>query len=475
MIPYRIFSRLVVAMIVTAPIGTTAAAQTIAITGGKVYPVSGPPIENGTVIITNGKITAVGVNVPIPAGAQRIDAAGKIVTPGFVNSSTQLGVQEVSAVNDTRDMSARGRDNIAAAFTVWEGLNPNSVMLAPARMEGITSFVVIPTGGLVAGQAALADVVPGTTTDMIIRAPVAMVAEVGDPLSVGLSSRGEIIVKLRELLEDTKFFRTHRDAFDRAQSRPFAASRLDLQAMIPVIEGRLPLLITVDRASDIDAAMRIAHDYNVKLIIGGGAEAWMMADKLAAARIPVLTGAMNNIPAGFAALGQRQENGGLLRKAGGQVALIGNAGGGDEEAFNVRNLKQEAGNAVSYGMTWDDALRAVTLAPAEFFGAADRIGSLQPGREGNVVVWSGDPFEFTTRVEHVFVRGREYKEKTRQDLLIERYRNLPGTHNAPLPALFDCRRRTRPIRVSAYCTWRPRVMQSPQPEKKAAFSTNAAR
>ena len=420
-------------MIVTAPIGTTAAAQTIAITGGKVYPVSGPPIENGTVIITNGKITAVGVNVPIPAGAQRIDAAGKIVTPGFVNSSTQLGVQEVSAVNDTRDMSARGRDNIAAAFTVWEGLNPNSVMLAPARMEGITSFVVIPTGGLVAGQAALADVVPGTTTDMIIRAPVAMVAEVGDPLSVGLSSRGEIIVKLRELLEDTKFFRTHRDAFDRAQSRPFAASRLDLQAMIPVIEGRLPLLITVDRASDIDAAMRLAHDYNVKLIIGGGAEAWMMADKLAAARIPVLTGAMNNIPAGFAALGQRQENAGLLRKAGVQVALIGNAGGGDEEAFNVRNLKQEAGNAVSYGMTWDDALRAVTLAPAEFFGAADRIGSLQPGREGNVVVWSGDPFEFTTRVEHVFVRGREYKEKTRQDLLIERYRNLPGTHNAPLP------------------------------------------
>ena len=420
-------------MIVTATIGTTTAAQTIAITGGKVYPVSGPPIENGTVIISNGKITAVGVNVPIPAGAQRIDAGGKIVTPGFVNSSTQLGVQEVSAVNDTRDMSARGRDNIAAAFTVWEGLNPNSVMLAPARKEGITSFVIIPTGGLVAGQAALADVVPGTTTDMIIRAPVAMVAEVGDPLSVGLSSRGEIIVKLRELLEDTKFFRTHRDAFDRAQSRPFAASRLDLQAMIPVIEGRLPLLITVDRASDIDAAMRIARDYNVKLIIGGGAEAWMIADKLAAARIPVLTGAMNNIPAGFAALGQRQENAGLLRKAGVQVALIGNAGGGDEEAFNVRNLKQEAGNAVSYGMTWDDALRAVTLAPAEFFGAADRIGSLQPGREGNVVVWSGDPFEFTTRVEHVFVRGREYKEKTRQDLLIERYRNLPGTHNAPLP------------------------------------------
>jgi imidazolonepropionase-like amidohydrolase len=407
-------------------------AQTIAIVGGKVYPVNGPAIENGTVIITNGKIAAVGANVAIPSGAQRIDATGKIVTPGFVNSSTQLGVQEISAVSDTRDASAQGKDNIAAAFTVWEGLNPNSVMLAPARKEGITSFVVIPTGGLVAGQAALVDVVPGTTTDMIIRAPVAMAAEIGDAQTAGVSSRGELIVKLRELLDDTRFFMTHRQAFERAQSRQFAASRLDLEAMIPVIEGKLPLLITVDRESDIDAAMRLARDFKVRLMIGGGAEAWMMADKLAAARVPVLTGAMNNIPAGFASLGQRQENAALLRKAGVQVALIGNAGGGDEEAFNVRNLKQEAGNAVAYGMTWDDALRAVTLTPAEIFGVSDRVGSLQVGREGNVVVWSGDPFEFTTRVEHVIVRGREFTgERTRQDMLVDRYKSLPGLHNVP--------------------------------------------
>jgi imidazolonepropionase-like amidohydrolase len=424
---FRIVISFAAAIAITAPVG----AQTIAIVGGKVYPVSGPPIESGTVLIVNGKIVAVGSNVPIPAGAQRIDATGKIVTPGFVNSSTQLGVQEVSQVTDTRDMSARGKDNIAAAFTVWDGLNPNSVMMAPARKEGITSFIVMPTGGLVAGQAALLDVVPGTTTDMIIRAPVAMIAEVGNPQQAGVNSRGELIVKLRELLDDTRFFQTHRDAFDRAQTRPFAASRLDLQAMIPVIEGRLPLVIAVDRASDIDAAMRIAREFNVRLMIDGGAEAWMMADKLAAAHIPVLTGAMNNIPAGFAALGQRQENAALLRKAGVAVALIGNAGGGDEEAFNVRNLKQEAGNAVAYGMTWDDALRAVTLAPAEIFGVADRVGSLQPGREGNVVVWSGDPFEFTTRVEHVFVRGHEYSDKTRQDLLMERYKTLPNTHNNP--------------------------------------------
>jgi imidazolonepropionase-like amidohydrolase len=428
---YNYKSLLLMALATAIAAAIPVGAQTVAITGGKVYPVSGPPIEGGTVIIVNGRITAVGSGISIPADAQRIDATGKIVTPGLVNSATELGVQEVGYGAGPNDETAKGKDNIAAAFTVWDGLNPNSVMFAPARKDGITSFVVLPNGGLVSGQAALLDVVPGTTTDMMIKSPVAMVAEVGDPQSAGVNSRGELIVKLRELLEDTRFFQTHRDAFDRAQTRNFSASRLDLQAMIPVIEGRLPLLVYVDRAADIDAAMRLAREFNLKLMIGSGAEAWMVADKLAAAHIPVLTGAMNNIPGGFASLGQRQESAGLLRKAGVSVALIGNAGGGDEEAFNVRNLKQEAGNAVSYGMTWDDALRAVTLTPAEIFGVSDRVGSLQPGREGNVVVWSGDPFEFTTRVEHVFVRGREYHDKTRQDMLMERYKALPGTHNNP--------------------------------------------
>jgi imidazolonepropionase-like amidohydrolase len=403
-----------------------AAAQTIAITGGKVFPVSGPPIENGTVIISNGRIVSVGAGVAIPADAQRIDATGKWVTPGLINSATQLGLVEIGQVADTRDMRARGKDNISASFTVWEGLNPSSVMLAPARKEGVTTFVILPTGGLVSGQAAIVDLVDGTTTDMIMRSPVAMVAEIGDASSAGTGSRGELIVKLRELLDDTKFFMTHRAEYDRAQTRDFHASRLDLEAMIPVVQGRLPLLVVVDKESDIDAAMRIAREYGLKLIIGGGAEAWMMAGKLAAARIPVLTGAMNNIPAAFSMLGQRQENAGLLSAAGIRVGLVGNAGGGDEEAFNVRNIKQEAGNAVAYGMTWDNALKAVTLWPAEIFGVADRVGSLTPGHEANVVIWSGDPFEFTTRAEHVWVRGIERNEKTRQDLLTERYLNLPG-------------------------------------------------
>ena len=404
---------------------SAASAQTIAITGGKVYPVSSAPIENGTVLIRDGKIVAVGANVTIPSDARRIDATGKWVTPGFINSASQLGLVEVGQVGDTRNDAARGRDNIAAAFTVWEGLNTRSVLIAPARREGVTNVVIVPSGNqLVSGQAAILNLVDGMPSDMVIKTPVAMIAQVQSPNGAGVGARGELLVKLRELIEDTRAFMRNRAAFERAETREYSASRLDLLAMIPVVEGRLPLLVVADKATDIDAALRLGRENDIKIMIGGGAEAWLVADKLAAAKVPVFTGAMSNIPGSFNALGQNQENAGLLRRAGIPVVLIGN-GGGDEETFNVRNIKVEAGNAVSYGMTWNDALRAITLTPAEVFGVADRIGSLQAGRDANVVVWSGDPFEFTSAPEHVFVQGREFTEPDRQQLLTERYKTLP--------------------------------------------------
>jgi len=383
---------------------TAAVAQTVAITGGRVYPVSGAPIENGTVLIRDGKIVSVGANVAVPANAQRIDAVGKWVTPGLINSSTQLGLVEVGQVQSTRDDAAKGKNNIAAAFRVWEGLNTNSVMIAPTRRDGVTSVVVVPTGDqLVSGQAAILNLVDGMPGDMVLKTPVAMVAQVQNPQDAGTGARGELLVRLRELIEDTRAFMKNRAAFERAQTRNYIASRLDLEAMIPVVEGRLALLVSADKATDIDAAMRIAKENGLKIMIGGGAEAWLVADKLAAARIPVLTGAMNNIPSSFSQLATAQENAGLLRKAGVQVIVIGNAGGGDEETFNVRNIRQEAGNAVSYGMTWEDAL-----------------------------IWSGDPFEFTSVAEHVFVRGHEYTAPDRQQLLTEKYRKLPPDQGMPI-------------------------------------------
>ncbi|HET7586257.1 MAG TPA: amidohydrolase family protein [Gemmatimonadaceae bacterium] len=409
----------------------TAAAQTIAITGGRVFPVSGPPIDNATVLIRDGRIVAVGANVTVPANAQRVDATGKWVTPGLIDAATQLGAVEIGAVPDTREASARGQDAVAAAFRVSDGLNPASVMITPARNEGVTSVVVVPSGNLVSGQAAFIDLVHGSAHDMVAASPVAMVGEVGNKRAANVSARGELLMRLRELLEDTRAYAQHRAAYEQGNTRSYRASRLDLDAMIPVVQGRLPLLVEADKASDIVAALDLAREFGLKIMIGGGAEAWMVADDLSRAHVPVLTGAMNNIPDAFATLGQRQENAALLQKAGVQVILIGNAGGGDEEAFNVRNIKQEAGNAVAYGLPWDAALRAVTLAPAEAFGVSDRYGSLAPGKVANVVVWSGDPFEFTTRAEHVFVHGEEHREPSRQDMLTERYKTLPPDYDRP--------------------------------------------
>jgi imidazolonepropionase-like amidohydrolase len=406
-------------------------AQTVAITGGRVFPVSGPVIENGTVLISAGRIVAVGADVAIPADAQRIDATGKWVTPGLINASTQLGVSEIGQVSQTRDDVARGRDQIAAAFNVWEGLNTNSQLFWPARDEGVTSVVVVPGGGgLVWGQAAFVNLVDGMLSDMVLRAPVAMVAQLGNPAQGGAGARGELFMRLRELLEDAQSFAQNRAAFERAETREFAASRKDLEAMIPVIRGQLPLLLVIDRASDIDAALLLAREYRIRLMIGSGAEAWMLADRLAAAGVPVLTGALNNIPQSFTALSARQESAAILRRAGVTVLLVGNSSG-DEETFNVRNIKQEAGNAVAYGLSWDEALRAVTTVPAQTFGLGDRIGALRAGMDADVVVWSGDPFEFSTRAERVFVRGVQRDIFNRQEQLTERYRTLPPDFRRP--------------------------------------------
>jgi len=414
---------------VAAAAGPGAGAQTVAITGGTVYPVSGPRIENGTVLIRDGRIVAVGANVAVPADARRIDATGKIVTPGLVNAGTQLGVVEIGSVASTRDAAAQGKEGIAASFVVTDAFNPRSVLLAPARQDGITSAVVIPAGGLVAGQAGVVDLASGSgeddADDMIRRTSAAMLVNLDAGRTAGSTARGETIARLRELLGDVRAYQRTRAAYERGDSRDLSARRADLEAMVPVLEGRLPLLVLASKASDIEAALRLRRQFGFRMLLGEGAEAWRVAAQLASDRVPVLTGAMNNIPGTFATLGQRQENAALLARAGVSIGIVGNAGGGDEEAFNARNLRYEAGNAVAYGLPWEQALRAVTLAPAEMFGVADRIGALAPGRDANVVVWSGDPFEFATRAEHVLVRGRELRDDTRQDQLTRRYRTLP--------------------------------------------------
>ncbi len=392
--------------------------QTIALTGATVYPVSAPKIEHATVLIRNGKIAAVGTKVVIPAQAQRIDATNMWITPGLLDAAGQMGLVEIDAVAATRDADAKD-DTVAAAFNVAEGINPASRLIPITRIAGVTTALAMPLTGLIRGQAVLVDLDGSTLEAMLVKSPVAVVAELSEETkSAGGGSRAGSAARLRRVLDDAREYGLHKLEWSRGQMHPLAAPAADLAALAPVLRGQLPLIIVANRRSDIATALRIAREYRLKLILAGAAEAWQMSAEIARARVPVLVQPLDNIPS-YDALGTRYANAALLTRAGVKVALM------EANTHNSRNLRQQAGNAISYGMTWDNALRAVTLSPAEVFGVAARYGSLDSGKVANVVVWSGDPFELGTRVEHVFIRGSEIPLRSRQTELLERYRTLP--------------------------------------------------
>ena len=392
--------------------------QAIAITGGTVYPVSGPKIEHATVLIENGKITAVGTHVIIPARATRIDATDQWVTPGLLDGSGYMGLVEIDAVAATRDAEVRN-DSVAAAFNVAEGINPASTLIAITRIEGVTTTLAMPQTGLIRGQAVLIDLDGPTLEAMLVKSPAAVVAELSEATKgAGGGSRAGAAARLRQVLDDALEYGRRKADWARAQMHPLSASAADLAALAPVLRGELPLIVIANRRSDIATALRIGREYHLKLILAGAAEGWQMAAEIARARVPVLVQPLDNIPS-YDALGTRYANAAFLTRARVKVALL------ETSTHNARNLRQQAGNAVSYGMGWDEALRAVTLSPAEIFGVAARYGSLDSGKVANVVVWSGDPFELGTRVEHVFIRGTEIPLRSRQTELLERYRSLP--------------------------------------------------
>ena len=396
-------------------------AQTIAITGGTVYPVSGPKLANATVLIRDGKIVAVGAGVTTPSGATRIDATGKWVTPGLIDGAGQLGLVEIGAVPGTREGFLRG-DTIAAAFNVSEGLNPASMLIPVTRIEGVTTALATPLGNLVAGQAVLIDLAGNTIEEMLVKSPVGIVADLSESgKNEAGGSRAGVADRLRRAFRDALLYERRRADFNRAQMPPLPESPPDLEALLPMLHGQEALIASANRRSDIETALRLAREFKLKLVVAGAQEAWQIAGELARADVPVLVEPLDNIPS-YDALGVRYENAGLLAKAGVKIALL------ETDTHNSRNLRQEAGNAVAYGMSWEQALRAVTLSPAEIFGVADRYGSLEAGKVANVVVWSGDPFEFTTGVEHVLIRGKEIPLKSRQTELLERYRKLPPTY-----------------------------------------------
>ncbi|MES2054325.1 MAG: amidohydrolase family protein [Pseudomonadota bacterium] len=407
--------------LLSVTVAVPAAAQTVAIVHGRVLTM-GPAgdIADGTVMLRDGKVVAVGSGIAVPADARVIDATGKIVTPGLIASVTSLGLVEVRSLAGPDDRASTN-DRISAALDAGDGLNPDSVLIPVARLGGITRSIVTPGYGgkagrtlLFAGQAVAVQL--GAGGPMLVRRGVAMMLAMGEEGAERAGgSRGAALTSLAIALDDVRSYARRRADYDRGETRAFALSRADLEALVPVVEGRMPLLVTVNRASDIREMLAFARAQRLKLILESASEGWRVAAEIASARIPVLLTPIENIPASFEMLGATLSNAQRLHAAG---VLIGFEGNGPERE---RELRHNAGAVVAEGLPYAAALAAITINPARIFGLADRVGSLEPGKEGDAVIWDGDPLETTSRPVAIFIRGIAQPMTSRQTELRDRY------------------------------------------------------
>lgn len=420
---------------------TPAAAQTVAIVNARIE-TAGPAgtIASGTIVLKDGRIAAVGAGVTPPAGARVIDAGGGTVTPGFIAPSTNLGVTEVELVAETRDDRS---GKLSAGFDISYGVNPNSTMIPLARLSGVTRAVVTPVlsggggghqddsgaddfaaggggpgdgdPGLFAGQAAVVGLKAGDL-DPVIKSRMAVVLDLGQAGARNAGgSRGASIVLVRAALEDARAFRANRGAYERGGTRDFGLSRVDLEALVPVVEGRVPLLIRVHRASDILQALRLAREEKVRIILEGAEEGWMVAAEIAAAGVAVIVDSQADLPDQFETLGSRLDNAARLQAAGVMVAITGS-----RDFNNLRQARFNAGLAVANGLPRETAIATLTANPARIWGLSD-AGVLEVGKAADVVLWNGDPLETSTWPVAMFIDGVEQPQSARAFELRDRY------------------------------------------------------
>jgi imidazolonepropionase-like amidohydrolase len=417
---------------------SVAAAQQapLAIRGARVVTVSGPVIEKGTVLVQHGRIAAVGADadVTVPAGAAIVDGTGKTLYPGLVDALTTLGLAEVQAVQATVDTTEVGDMNPQAH--AWIALHPDSELIPVARANGITTVVSAPAGGLVSGQSALVRLTGTTPASMVLKAPVALhvVYPSGrPPADVSRLFEEPELKTLAERVKEQE--KNQKKALDRlasllAEAKAHAAAEKDaarsapetslaLDALAPFARGEAPVVIRADQEKEIRASVRFAADNGLKLVIAGGLEAWRCIDVLKEQDVPVLL-KVERLP-------ERESdpydapyaNAAALKRAGVRFAIV------SDDSENVRNLPYEAAMAAAYGLGEAEALRAITLSPAEILGADDAIGSIAPGREANLVLATGDILDTRTEITHVFIQGVAQSLETRHTRLYDRYKERP--------------------------------------------------
>lgn len=417
-----------------ALIALPASAQTIAITGGKVIIGDGSaPVENGTVVITNGRVVAAGAGVAIPAGAERVDASGKWVTPGIVAGFTRMGLVGVDAVDPSNDTEARNSP-FNASLDMAPAINPDVAAMAVNRAAGVTRAIVSPDAGnaIFAGQGAVIDT--GSDLNPVTKAKAFQFVEFGETgARLAGGSRPALIAAFKTALGEAS------EAAKGIFRDDAMLKRADALALVPVVNGTMKLFVHAESAPDILMVLALKKDYPaLSLVLVGATEGWRVGPQIAAAKVGVLASALNDLPDSFEQLAATQSNIGRMKKAGVEVA-IGMIN--DNEARQAQLSMQYAGNLVALnkvpgatGLSWDQAFATISSVPADIAGLGGEIGSLRAGRKADVVIWDGDPLELTSGVQAVWIDGVKQSLVSRQTRLRDRYAN--PTEGA-LPNAYD--------------------------------------
>ncbi|MGH9957619.1 MAG: amidohydrolase family protein [Pyrinomonadaceae bacterium] len=405
-----------------------------AIRNARIVTVSGPDIDNGTVVISDGKILAVGVSVDVPSGAQVIEGRGLSIYPGMIDAGTSMGLVEVGQGAPGTVDTAEVGDLNPNAKSIWS-INPHSAHVAVTRVDGVTNTVSLPLGGLISGQAAIINLVGTNQFEMAVAPYAALVINYPRAgggggggffapaqetnLTEALAAANRQLEQIRKLLRDAEAYGRAQEAYAKDKSLPRPDESVVLESLVPYVRGERPVILRAERESDIRGAIRFAEEMKLKPIILGGDDAWKVAGLLKEKNVPVILTCVLDLPAReddfYDTL---YENAAKLQQAGVRFCISS-----ADNGANVRNLPFYAGMAAAFGLPKAEALKSVTLYPAQIMNVADRLGSIEVGKMANVVVTDGDLLETRTHVRHLFIDGRKIPLTSRHTELYEAFKD----------------------------------------------------
>jgi imidazolonepropionase-like amidohydrolase len=413
--------------------GVTPPRGTYVIRNARIVTVSGPDIENGSVVIRDGKIEAVGASVNIPAGAQSINGAGLSVYPGMIDAGTNMGLVEIpQGANGTVDTSEVGDLNPNSRAII--AVNPHSAHIAVTRVEGVTNVLSAPTGGLISGQAAFINLLGTSPKEMAVVPNAGLVINypalggggggfggfqqqfnLADALTAGERQ----LEQIRKLLRDAEAYGKSKDAYAKDNSLPRPDVNVVLESLLPYVRGSAPVIFRADREAEIRGAIKFADEMKLTPIILGGDDAWKVASLLKEKNVPVIVTGIFGLPnREDASYDVQYENTAKLQQAGVRFCISSG-----DPGMEARNLPLYAGMASAFGLSKADALKAVTLYPAQIMNVADKLGSIEVGKMANLVVTDGDLLEIRTHIKRVFIDGRDVPLTSRHTELNDAFKN----------------------------------------------------